>query len=193
MMKRIGVFGGSFNPVHIGHMIVADYMAQFAGFDEVWLTLSPLNPFKASDSSLLPDVERLSMLHIAVGDSSRLRVCDVEIGLPRPSYTWLTLDTLASVNPDCSFSIIVGSDNWASFDRWSRAEYILRQYGVTVYPRPGYKVSDAREGMRLVNAPMVEISSTFIRDSIEAGRDMTYFLPPGVMKYIHDKQLYRKI
>lgn len=189
-MRRIGLLGGSFNPVHIGHMIVADYMAQFGGFDEVWLTLSPLNPLKSADR-MLPDEVRLEMLRLAVGDSRRLRVCDAELHLPRPSYSYVTLDKLAEEHADCRFEMIIGSDNWQLFDRWRRGDYILSRYGVTVYPRPGYPVEEQRPGLRVTGAPEVEISSTFVRRAIGEGKDMTYFLPPGVMEYITSNKLYQ--
>ena len=193
-MKEIGIFGGSFNPVHAGHMIVADYMAQFGGYDEVWLTLSPLNPLKAGEAAreFLPDSQRLEMLRLAVGNCPRLKVCDIELKLPRPSYSFVTLDTLGRLHPDCHFSMIVGSDNWQLFDRWRNAHYILETYGVTVYPRPGYPVETGVPGMRLVNAPVVELSSTFVRDAIASGHDMTFFLPPNVMDYITRNNLYKQ-
>lgn len=189
--RRIGIFGGSFNPVHIGHMMVADYMVQFGGFDEVWLTLSPLNPLK-KDKHMLPDRLRLDMLHIATHGSRRLKVCDIELTLPRPSYSYLTLDSLSDLYPDTHFEMIIGSDNWQLFDQWRRGNYILERYGVTVYPRPGAPVISVQSGMRIVEAPMTELSSTFIRGAVATGHDMTFFLPPGVMDYISRNRLYRQ-
>ena len=191
-MKHIGIFGGSFNPVHIGHMIVADYMVQFGGFDEVWLMLSPQNPLKDS-GDLRPQDERLVMLRMAVGHSPRLKASDFEFSLPRPSYTYVTLDALAEAyGPDYRFSLIVGSDNWAIFHRWRNGDYILQKYGVAVYPRLGYPIGMEAPGMRRVDAPVVEISSTMIREAIASGHDMTYFLPAGVMNYIDQHKLYRQ-
>ncbi len=192
MKKHIGILGGSFNPVHAGHTIVADYMSQFGGFDEVWLTLSPLNPLKSGNNEMLPDNMRLEMLHIAVAGSPRIKVCDIELKLPRPSYSYVTLDALASEYPDYTFEMIIGSDNWQVFNLWRKGDYILDNYGVAVYPRPGYEIEETHAGMRVVSAPLVELSSTFIRESIKTGHDMTFFLPPGVMDFISHNGLYLK-
>lgn len=190
--RRIGIMGGSFNPVHIGHMIVASYIAQWGGLDEVWLTLSPQNPFKQGDNALLPDDVRMEMLRLAVGDDPMLRVCDVELSMPRPSYTVDTLRCLSSRYPDCDFKLIVGSDNWQSFSRWREPDEIIGRYGLIVYPRPGYPICGPHDvdGVSVVDAPQVELSSTFIRDAIEAGRDMNFFLPSGVYQYILSHGLY---
>ncbi len=188
----IGILGGSYNPVHIGHMILASYLAQWGYVDQVWLTLSPRNPLKNAPGALLPDLKRLTMLNIALKGTSKLDVCDIELTMPTPSYTVRTLDLLASRHPNKRFKLIVGSDNWAIFDRWKDAQHILDTYGVMVYPRPGYPVADKHiDGMELIDAPMVNISSTFIRNAIAKGRNMEYFLPSGVYKYIVEHKLYR--
>lgn len=188
----IGILGGSYNPVHIGHMMLASYLAQWGYVDQVWLTLSPRNPLKKEPGVLLPDLKRLTMLNIALKGATKLDVCDIELTMPTPSYTVNTLNLLASRYPNKRFKLIVGSDNWAIFDRWKEAQYILDTYGVIVYPRPGYPVVDKHiDGMEFVDAPMVNISSTFIRNSIAKGRDMDYFLPNGVYKYIVEHKLYK--
>jgi len=188
----IGILGGSYNPVHIGHMILASYLAQWGYVDQVWLTLSPRNPLKKASGALLPDLKRLTMLNIALKGTSKLDVCDIELTMPTPSYTVRTLDLLASRYPNKRFKLIVGSDNWIIFDRWKDAQHILDTYGVIVYPRPGYPVADKHiDGMELIDAPMVNISSTFIRNAIAKGRNMEYFLPSGVYKYIVEHKLYR--
>ena len=189
---KIGLLGGSFNPVHVGHMMVANYMAQFAGLDEVWMMLSPQNPLKDS-TTLIDDRHRLKMLEIAVGADrqSRIKACDVELSLPRPSYTIDTLRYLNRRHPSVSFSIITGSDNWLGFGRWRESESILSDYGVIVYPRPGFPIeTPSHPNCRIINAPMTEISSTFLRQSLSGGADMTYFLPPGVYEYIRYYHLY---
>ncbi|MCM1077182.1 MAG: nicotinate (nicotinamide) nucleotide adenylyltransferase [Bacteroides sp.] len=187
----IGILGGSFNPVHIGHMMLASYLKQFAGLDEVWLTLSPLNPLKATSDELIPDLTRLKMLEIATGNSAGLNVCDYELTMPKPSYTINTLRYLAKRFPRHSFKLIIGSDNWKIFNQWKDHESILSEFGVIVYPRPGYPVGPIYDdGVDVVNAPMVDLSSTFLRKAIARGMDMNYFLPPHVFDYIKQNKLY---
>lgn len=194
-MQTVGILGGSFNPVHLGHLMLASYLTQWGYVDQVWLTLSPLNPLKDA-SELIADTKRLAMLNIATKGAVGFDVCDIELTMPTPSYTINTLDLLARRYPDRRFRLIIGSDNWAIFDRWREYGRILDTYGVIVYPRPGYPVSreEARNvmGMTLAEAPTVNLSSTMVRDAIAAGKDMMYFLPPAVYKYINEHKLYRK-
>lgn len=190
--QTVGILGGSFNPVHIGHMILASYLVQWGYVDQVWLTLSPRNPLK-SGNELIPDTKRLTMLNMTIKGARAIDVCDIELTLPTPSYTITTLDTLARTYPDKRFKLIIGSDNWNIFDRWREGQRILDDYGVLVYPRPGYPVAEGHiDGMEMVKAPLVDISSTFIRNAVARGRDVDYFLPTGVYKYIIDHKLYRK-
>lgn len=187
----IGLLGGSFNPVHIGHMMLASYLQQYAGFDEVWLMLSPLNPLKVNSTELIPDVYRLKMLDMALGDTKGLRVNDIELSMPRPSYTINTLRYLSERYPQHSFKVIIGADNWKIFQQWKDAEDILSDYGVVVYPRPGYPMGTVYDDrVEVINAPVADISSTFIRKGIARGKDMTYFLPSGVYEYIKTNRLY---
>lgn len=189
-MTTIGILGGSFNPVHVGHMILASYLSQWGYVDEVWLTLSPRNPLK-DPSELIPDLRRLAMLNIAVKGSDNIDICDIELSMPRPSYTIRTLELLRERNPDKKFKLIIGSDNWRNFDRWREPQKILDEFGVIVYLRPGYPVARSNvEGLEIANAPLLDISSTFVRQAISRGRDMNYFLPAGVYKYIKDSKLY---
>lgn len=190
--QTIGIFGGSFNPVHIGHMMLASYLTQWGYVDEVWLTLSPLNPLKDA-AELLPDIKRLAMLSIAAKGADAIDICDIELTMPKPSYTIDTLRVLAERYPEYRFKLIIGSDNWQIFDRWRSAQQILDDFGVLVYLRPGYPVDKRHiDGMEVVDAPMAHVSSTFIRQAIAKGRNMNYFLPAGVYKYILDNKLYRK-
>lgn len=190
-METIGILGGSFNPVHIGHMMLASYLVQWGYVDKLWLTLSPLNPLK-EPGGLLPDMKRLAMLTLASKGAPDIDICDIELAMPRPSYTINTLDLLAERNPECRFKLVIGSDNWRIFDQWRQAQRILDEYGVLVYLRPGYPVVNEHvAGMEVVDAPMAHVSSTFIRNAIARGRDMGYFLPQGVYKYILDNKLYR--
>lgn len=189
----IGILGGSFNPVHNGHMMLASYLAQWGYVDQVWLTLSPRNPLKEKPEELLPDLKRLTMLNIATKGADKLDICDIELTMPTPTYTIDTLDVLSKRYPAKQFKLIIGSDNWAIFDKWRAAPRILSDYGVIVYPRPGYPIKERMvDGMEVVNAPTVNLSSSFVRNAVAKGRDMTYFLPPGVYKYILDHKLYQK-
>lgn len=189
--KTIGILGGSFNPVHAGHMMLASYLSQWGYVDEVWLTLSPRNPLKEPED-LLPDMKRLAMLNIAVKGASDIDICDIELTMPRPSYTINTLDLLHERYPEYKFRLIIGSDNWRIFDQWRASHRILDEYGVIVYLRPGYPVERRHiDGLEVVDAPMMNVSSTFVRDSIARGRNMNYFLPAGVYKYIVDNRLYK--
>lgn len=192
MKRHVGVMGGSFNPVHVGHIIVADYIRQHAGLDSVLMMLSPMNPLKADSTELIDDSQRMAMLEIACGDVDRLEPCSLELDMPRPSYTINTLNRLREMNPDTRFSLIIGSDNWLVFDRWRSADEIIREFGVIVYPRPGYELPNALpEGVMTVDAPKIDISSTFIREQIAAGYDMNLFLPRGVYSYIRTHKLYQ--
>lgn len=177
----IGVFSGSFNPVHIGHLALANYLCEFEGLDEVWFLVSPHNPLKASEG-LMPDALRLKLVRLAVAGYSKFRASDFEFHLPRPSYTVHTLDELKRAYPQHTFHLIIGSDNWAIFPRWYQAERILAENPLLVYPRPGYPVDAASlpSGVRLANSPVLEISSTFIRRALAEGRDVRYFLHPAV-------------
>ncbi|MCM1164014.1 MAG: nicotinate (nicotinamide) nucleotide adenylyltransferase [Muribaculaceae bacterium] len=188
---NIGLLGGSFNPVHIGHMMLASYLKQFVGFDEVWLMLSPLNPLKINSADLIPDIYRLKMLDIALGDTQGIRVNDIELSMPRPSYTINTLRYLSKRYPRHTFKLVIGSDNWKIFSQWKDSETILDDYGVVIYPRPGYPVGTIYDDrVEVINAPMTDVSSTFIRKSIARGKDMTYFLPAGVYEYIKTNKFY---
>lgn len=188
---KIGVLGGSFNPVHIGHLMLASYLRQFEDFDEVWLMLSPLNPLKVNSSELIPDVTRLRMLEMALKGAEGIKVSDIELSMPRPSYTIKTLRYLAKRYPRHSFRLIIGADNWKIFSQWKDSQTIIDDFGVVVYPRPGYQLGTIYDaGVEVVNAPTAEISSSFIRNAIARGKDMTYFLPVGVYEYIKNNNLY---
>ncbi|MDE5608616.1 MAG: nicotinate-nucleotide adenylyltransferase [Muribaculaceae bacterium] len=189
-MREIGILGGSFNPVHIGHLMVASYVRQVAGLDEVWLSLSPENPLKDCRVNA-SDADRMAMLRLAVELGHRLTATDIELSLPRPSYTIDFLRHLAAHFPDCHFRMIIGSDNWLIFDKWKDYQSILDVFGIIVYPRPGYPVDEiSHPGARLVKSPGIDISSTLIRQSIRDGLDMNFFLPRGVYSYIMTNKLY---
>lgn len=190
---EIGVFGGSFNPVHIGHLIVADYIRQVAGLDKVLMMLSPQNPLKTGNSELIGDSHRLAMLRTACAGVPGLEPCDLELSLPRPSYTVNTLAALSRNRPADRLSLIIGGDNWRVFNRWKDYQNILRNYRLIIYPRDGFPASEdcnASSSPMVVAAPQIEISSTFIRNSIARGLDVNLMLPQGVYQYIKDNNLY---
>lgn len=189
--ETIGILGGSFNPVHMGHMMLAQYVCEWGYVDKVWLTLSPQNPLK-NMVSMMPDMKRLHMLNRATKDAHRIETCDIELSMPRPSYTINTLETLSHRYPAKKFRLIIGSDNWAVFEKWKDWERILEEYSVLVYPRLGYPIeNDSVDGMEVIDAPVIDISSTFLRQAISAHRDVSFFLPSGVYKYIIDNKLYQ--
>lgn len=191
MTKVIGIFGGSFNPVHNGHIMLAQYLAQHSHLDEVWLTLSPQNPLKISNS-LLDDNHRLAMLKLAIENQPQLKVCDIELEMPRPSYTINTLDELSRRYPDYKFNVVIGGDNWNIIDRWKDYQRIINGYGVVIYPRPGYELSQTdKRNVVVVNAPLADISSTQIREAIAKHDEVGHLLPQGVAEYINKHNLYK--
>lgn len=191
--KQVGIFSGSFNPIHIGHLILANYMLEFTYLDEVWFLVTPHNPLKEAES-LLGDNIRLEMTRLAVKDFDRLLVSDIEFDMPKPSYTIETLTKLKAVNPGLEFTLLIGSDNWTKFPQWKDNERLTKEFKILIYPRLGEDVrinNTYAENVRLVNAPVVEISSTFIRESIRAGKDIRAFLPNRVYDYILSNKLYK--
>lgn len=190
--RRIALMGGSFNPVHIGHLMVADYALQAARLDEVLLCVSPLNPLKTASRDLAPDNDRMAMLRIACRRCAGVTPCDIELTMPRPSYTIDTLHALGERYPDADISIIIGSDNWLLFDKWRASQEIIERYGVIVYPRPGYDVDTTAlpDNVTVIDAPTVDLSSTFLRQKLAEGFDMNIFMPDGVYDYIKTKNLY---
>ncbi len=189
---EVGLFFGSFNPVHIGHMAIANYLAEYTSIRQLWFVVSPQNPFKEKEE-LLNNFDRLELLQQAVGDDPRFRISDVEFHLPKPSYTIDTLALLSKQYPAHRFVILMGADNLENFDRWKNYEKILENYPIKVYPRSGHPSSGSfsHPNISWVKAPLIEISSTFIRESIRAGKDMRHFVPAGVWALIDKMQYYR--
>lgn len=191
-MKKVALFGGSFNPVHTGHLVIASLLRQQHGFDEVWFVLSPQNPLKENTTELLDDDIRLDMLHLAVDPVEHFEVCDIEMFLPRPSYTVNTLKALTGHHPDVEFTWIAGGDNYASFSRWKEPDKILEMARLLVYPRPGSDiVPPADPRISIADTPMLDISSTRIRRMIADGMDVNFLVPEIVNKYINKHHLYR--
>ena len=180
---NIGIFSGSFNPVHIGHLTLANYLCEYEGLDELWFMISPCNPLKR-EMQLLDDDLRLKLVKLAITEYPKFRASDFEFHLPRPSYTIRTLDELKRMYPEHSFCLIIGSDNWSLFSRWYQSDRIIAENHILIYPRPGYPVdaTSLPEHVKLANSPVLEISSTFIRQAMEEGKDIRYFLHPAVYK-----------
>lgn len=190
----VGILGGSFNPVHCGHMMLAQYIAEFTGLDEVWLSLSPENPLKAEGGDSMQEMHRMRMLEFACAEAPRVRPVDIELSLPRPSYTALYLKQLRENYNDTIFSLIIGSDNWLIFNKWRDYSDILIKHSLLIYPRPGYEINPAslpENAIYLEKAPISNLSSTFIRKSISEGKCINQFLPAGVYQYIESHNLYK--
>lgn len=198
-MAKIGLFFGSFNPVHIGHQAVAGYMKEFTDLDEVWFVVSPLNPLKKKDT-LLADRHRLYLVELAVSGNDSLKPSDIEFGRPAPSYTIDTMARLTEKYPDHKFVLIMGEDNLYTLHKWKNASELVSHFPIYVYPRPGVvkkenpQLEEILTGAKIreVKAPLMEISGTFIRNSIKKGKDMSYFLHPAVWKYIEEMHFYEK-
>lgn len=190
-LKRIGIFGGSFNPIHNGHICLARKILTTVALDEIWFVVSPLNPFKQDVADLLPDETRLELTRDALKDEPFLLASDYEFGLPRPSYMWNTLAHLSNDYPQYSFSLIIGADNWASFDRWARHEFILEHYNILVYPREGYPVgvSSLAPNVQLVSTPLYPFSSTDIRAMVQHGQSVKGLVPDVILRKV--ERLYR--
>jgi nicotinate-nucleotide adenylyltransferase len=190
---KVGLFFGSFNPIHAGHMVLANYMLEFTDLKKIWFVVSPQNPLKQK-SSLLDERQRLQMVRIAVEESSRLKASDIEFKLPQPSYTINTLTHLKEKYPSTDFALIMGSDNLKTFHKWKNFEEILKQYELYVYPRPGSPENPflKHASVKMVNAPLIELSSTMIRQAIKDKKDMRYFVPEPVWRYIKEMHFYEK-
>lgn len=195
-----GLFFGSFNPIHIGHLIIANIMLEKADLEEIWFVVSPRNPLKDS-ASLLHEFDRMDMVEAAIADNNRFRATDIEFNMPRPSYTVDTLAYLAAKNPGRHFSLIIGEDNLRSFHKWKNYQTILDNYGLYVYPRPGSakkaKSSQLREAfmnhpnVTVVEAPLLAISATFIRNLVKEEKSVRYLTPDSVAELIQRKKFYR--
>lgn len=191
MGKVVGVFGGSYNPIHIGHLALANYICEYYAIDEMWFLVTPLNPLK-SGSDMLDNQVRLEMVQAAVKGYDKFVASDFEFGLPVPSYTVDTLRTLRNKFPENKFVLIIGADNWELFDKWKNPEEIIENHNIIIYKRPGYDFDSCclPEGVIFADTPELEISSTFIRESIAKGVDIRYYVHPNVWRIIQEKKLY---
>ena len=191
--KQTAVFSGSFNPIHIGHLALANYIAEFTDLDEILFVVSPHNPLKNADDLLSDDI-RLEMTRLAVRDYAGFTVSDIEFGMPKPSYTIDTLNKLSNENPDTDFTLIIGADSWNDIHKWRNYKELLSKYKLLVYPRRGYEIiieEAYRQNVQQIKAPLIEVSSTFIRNMLATGKEVRAFIPESVYNYIKQHGIYR--
>ncbi len=190
---KTGLFFGSFNPVHNGHMVIAQYMAEFTDLEQVWMVVTPHNPLKPA-GSLLNDYQRLHLVELAIGNYRKIKLSKIEFGLPKPSYTINTLEHLREKFPQHTFALIMGSDNLQTLNKWKNYEQIISGYEIYVYPRPGNDGGELKShpNVKMTEAPHMDISSTFIRNAIKAKKDVRYMMPEKVFDYIDEMHFYEK-
>jgi len=181
---KIGLYFGSFNPIHHGHLIIANHILHKEALDQVWFVVSPQNPFK-ENKTLLNEYQRLHLVNLAIEGERGFRVSDIEFGLPRPSYTIDTLTYLGEKYPEHEFKIIMGSDSFQNIGKWKSGNYILENHEIIVYPRPGHSMNaEKRDNVHWAEAPLLEISSTEIRQKIKKRESIRYWVPNNVMEEI---------
>lgn len=190
--QQTGLYFGTFNPIHIGHTAIANYIKSYANLDELWFVISPQSPFK-KEQKIADDRHRLEMVRLAIDNTPGYRVSDIEFSMPKPSYTIDTITYLKEKYPKRNFSLIMGSDNLATIHKWKNYTELLKQCQLIVYPRPGFDNNKPKVECNslIVDAPLIDISSSFIRQAIADKHDVRFFLSPKVWSYIYDLQLYR--
>ena len=190
--KKIGLFFGSFNPVHVGHMIIANFMATQGGLSEVWMVVSPHNPLK-DKQSLANDHDRLHLVNLAIGDNVKLRSSNIEFSLPKPSYTIDTLTYLKEKYPNFDFVLLLGGDNLGSLHKWKNYEKILENHELFVYQRPSYDLGGLQyhKNVHIMDAPMLNISASYVRNCIQQGFSIQYLVPDKVFDYLSGSNLYK--
>lgn len=190
---RIGIFGGSFDPIHIGHAIIAQHVIGCGAVDRLWFMVSPVNPLKVDKERNVADTDRLRMVEMVSRPMEGVETSAFEFTMPKPSYTIDTLNALQAKFPDDEFYLVIGGDNWEVFGKWRNSEEILAKYHILVYPRLGHEVvipEDLRDRVQLVNAPIIELSSTQIRERLRRGDSVRYYVPDEVFNYINRNHLY---
>ncbi|MBN1253320.1 MAG: nicotinate-nucleotide adenylyltransferase [Bacteroidales bacterium] len=191
MKAKIGLYFGSFNPIHNGHLAIANYMLEFTDIEQIWFVVSPQNPFKQKQN-ILPDYQRLEMVNLAIEDKNGYYASNIEFNLPKPSFTIDTLTYLYDKYPDKEFVLIMGTDNLINFHKWKNFNEILRYYHIYVYPRPGSVNTELMKHpqVKLVDAPLMEISSSFLRNSIKEKKNVQFFMPQKVYDFIKEMHFY---
>jgi nicotinate-nucleotide adenylyltransferase len=191
---KIGLYFGSFNPIHIGHLVIANHMAEYSDLDQIWFVVTPHNPFKKK-SSLLDNYQRLEMVYRATKDYPKLKPSDIEFNLPQPNYTVNTLAHLQEKHPEHELALIMGEDNLKSFHKWKNYQVILENHDIYVYPRitKNDKASqfDGHKKIHVIHAPIMELSSTFIRNAIKSGKNVRPMLPENVWEFLDEMNFYR--
>ena len=190
---RIGIFGGSFDPIHIGHAIIAQHIISCGAVDRLWFMVSPVNPLKVDKERNVADTDRLRMVEMVSRPMEGVETSAFEFTMPKPSYTIDTLNALQAKFPDDEFYLVIGGDNWEVFGKWRNSEEILAKYHILVYPRLSHEVvipEDLRDRVQLVNAPIIELSSTQIRERLRRGDSVRYYVPDEVFNYINRNHLY---
>ena len=192
---KIGLYFGTFNPIHIGHLIIANHFAEYSGLEQIWMVVTPHNPLK-NKKTLLDDHERLELVNLATEDYPKIKPSDIEFKLPQPNYTVNTLAHLQDKFPQHDFSLIMGEDNLKSLHKWKNYEVILKNYAIYVYPRISLELENSNfrnnPNIHFIDAPIVEISSTFIRENIKNKKNVQPLLPSKVWEYIDHNNIYKK-
>lgn len=189
---KIGLYFGSFNPIHTGHLIIAEHVLNYSDIERVWFVISPQNPLKPSNT-LLGEYDRLHLVNLAIQNSNRLKAVDVEFRLPKPSYTITTLAYLTEKYPEDEFTVILGSDSFNNLPKWRNYERLIMDYSFLIYLRPGYPVDMIRPGVKakVLAAPMLDISASFIRNNIASDKSIRFLVPDDVNEYIKSNNYYR--
>jgi nicotinate-nucleotide adenylyltransferase len=190
---KIGLYFGSFNPVHTGHLIIVNHILNESDLQKIWFVVSPLNPFKRSET-LLNEYDRLHLVQKAIEGDTRLKASDIEFNLPKPSYTSHTLTYLKEKFPGNLFSVIMGSDSFQNLGKWKNAESIIANYPILIYKRAGFEIENKWNAMiQIMNAPLLEISATYIRELAKSGKSIKYLVPPAVEEEITAYGFFKKL